>query len=375
MKILDSAPIRRVLSTGIAAVLACSAAALAAPGAGVPGAQAIGFSLFYDQLAPYGDWMESGPYGYVWVPREALTFGWRPYTVGEWLWTDQGWLFDSPDPWGWAVYHYGLWGFDPEIGWYWVPGSLWAPAWVAWCWGGSAIGWAPLPPGFDFGPGGFADFAGLDIPEDDWCFVDADRFASPDVALAILPRERTRDLLRDPLQRSRMVLRGDLVENPGVDPAFVARMTGREPVLHRIESASAPGPLQIVGGRVQAFRRPVEPTAGAAPPRVAVPTEIGRAGQSTRTRQYPPDSRGAQEMSQRHERERRLMDESQRKEAKRLDSGERKGETGREERAQVGESQRAAELRKSHQEEADRMAERQREENENRARARLPAKK
>lgn len=32
------------------------------------------------------------------------------------------------------------------MGWVWVPGVEWAPAWVSWRVGGGYIGWAPLPP-------------------------------------------------------------------------------------------------------------------------------------------------------------------------------------------------------------------------------------
>ena len=42
--------------------------------------------------------------------------GWRPYFYGEWIWTDEGWYWESDEPWGWACYHYGRWVSSPEYG-------------------------------------------------------------------------------------------------------------------------------------------------------------------------------------------------------------------------------------------------------------------
>jgi len=41
----------------------------------------------------------------VWAPR-AVAVTWRPYQVGHWVWTDDGWLWVSDEPYGWATYHY-----------------------------------------------------------------------------------------------------------------------------------------------------------------------------------------------------------------------------------------------------------------------------
>ena len=107
------------------------------------GAQ-IDVGVFYDGLAPYGDWVEMPDYGWSWAPR--VEGDWRPYTRGQWLMTDDGWFWDSDEPFGWATYHYGRWLNDPEYGWVWIPGTEWAPAWVSWRHGNGYTGWAPLPP-------------------------------------------------------------------------------------------------------------------------------------------------------------------------------------------------------------------------------------
>ncbi|TMA85739.1 MAG: hypothetical protein E6J63_18780, partial [Deltaproteobacteria bacterium] len=107
-------------------------------------------AVFYERLSPYGYWMFVAPYGRVWVP--AVGYGWRPYYYGQWVLTDWGWTFVSDDPWGWAAYHYGRWNWGIGVGWYWIPGYEWAPAWVYWRYGGGYVTWCPIgPAGVAFG--------------------------------------------------------------------------------------------------------------------------------------------------------------------------------------------------------------------------------
>lgn len=100
---------------------------------------------FYEPLGPSGTWVEVGNYGRCWHPAHVVA-EWRPYCDGTWVWTDCGWYWESDEPWAWACYHYGTWVDDPAVGWVWVPGIEWAPAWVSWRVGGGHIGWAPCAP-------------------------------------------------------------------------------------------------------------------------------------------------------------------------------------------------------------------------------------
>jgi len=95
-------------------------------------------------LNAYGNWIDVGPYGRVWQP--AVMSDWRPYAYGQWVWTDRGWMWDSDEPFGWVVYHYGYWTQMEALGWVWVPGNEWSPARVNWYSGNDYIGWAPMAP-------------------------------------------------------------------------------------------------------------------------------------------------------------------------------------------------------------------------------------
>src|SRR3990172_900194 len=54
----------------------------------------IDASFFFDALDPYGDWVWVDPYGWVWAPGAVDPF-WRPYTIGRWAWTEDGWTWVS----------------------------------------------------------------------------------------------------------------------------------------------------------------------------------------------------------------------------------------------------------------------------------------
>ena len=97
------------------------------------------------ELSWYGDWVETPEYGTVWRPTHVRD-EWQPYLYGRWVWTNAGWAWASDEPFGWAVYHYGRWAWSPAMGWMWVPGRVWAPAWVAWRWTDGYAAWCPLGP-------------------------------------------------------------------------------------------------------------------------------------------------------------------------------------------------------------------------------------
>jgi len=73
-------------------------------------------------------------------------------------------MFWIPDePWGWVPYHLGVWQWDEKRGWFWLPGSAFAPAWVDWAFfGGSYCAWRPWSMSDWMWYGGDFDFWGYD---------------------------------------------------------------------------------------------------------------------------------------------------------------------------------------------------------------------
>jgi hypothetical protein len=147
----------------------------------VPGSQPwndpnADYSMFYDSLNPYGRWMDVDGYGYAFRPDNAERSSWRPYVDGRWVSTDQGWAWDSNEPFGWATYHYGRWIKVSRHGWLWIPGRQWAPAWVSWRHGSDYVGWAPLPPSAGFGSIGHDCDARYGLSPSSYTFISASNF-------------------------------------------------------------------------------------------------------------------------------------------------------------------------------------------------------
>jgi hypothetical protein len=100
---------------------------------------------FYTSLSHYGTWIDIGFGSPVWRPT-VMRKTWQPYYQGQWIYTNYGWYWDSSEPFGDIVYHYGRWYYDDYYGWIWIPDYQWAPAWVEWRYNDDYIGWAPLSP-------------------------------------------------------------------------------------------------------------------------------------------------------------------------------------------------------------------------------------
>ncbi len=97
-----------------------------------------------------GDLDGNGKWVYVdeteswcWTPT-VVDADWSPYTNGYWGAYGGGMTWVSSEPWGYVTCHHGRWGWRVGLGWYWIPGVYYSPAWVAWHSTGSWFGWAPL---------------------------------------------------------------------------------------------------------------------------------------------------------------------------------------------------------------------------------------
>lgn len=106
----------------------------------------VSLQTFYDELSPYGTWINDPQYGYVWRP-DVDQAEFRPYySNGRWVMTEYGNTWVSNYEWGWAPFHYGRWLYTRYNRWVWLPDTVWGPAWVSWRSGGGYYGWAPLGP-------------------------------------------------------------------------------------------------------------------------------------------------------------------------------------------------------------------------------------
>jgi hypothetical protein len=304
-------------------------------------------SIFYDDLAPYGDWFEIEEYGWVWTPY-GMPVGWRPYTDGYWVFTDYGWTWVSSRPWGWAPFHYGRWVFRPRYGWAWIPGKVWGPAWVVWRSGPGWVGWAPMPPQHGWRVGmGFqvtSDPDGLIEPH--WYSFVAERyFTDRNLNRHFELEARNVTLVRNTQNVTNYQTIESRIVNRSIDVGQIERVTGKRIVERRvvdgrpvmIESRSNDLPLYrpIIDKDMsdRTPRRVAPPVAPSRPPVVPNAERERRQAQEQQQLQKkqeqerrrldvlhrqeqarPPVQLDREEIQRRHEAERRAQEDQRRRE-------------------------------------------------------------
>jgi hypothetical protein len=274
-----------------------TAPAPASPLAGPPAAvsqpdSASGASVFYNDLAPYGAWVQQPEYGLCWQPTvETIDPGWSPYVdAGQWLYSDSGWYWQSDYTWGWAVFHYGRWANLPRQGWVWVPGNQWGPAWVAWRSTASYIGWAPLPPGvslnvlaqltYNSKPAGPKATFGL--PAWAYSFVGVGNLISRNLPHHIVAAARAGELVQNSVLLDSYTMVNNRIFNGGISRDAVAAAAHKAVPEMALRTVSSPeGAGLAMDRKTLAVYLPAAPSADASPsaqfvvnkPRVQAQTE------------------------------------------------------------------------------------------------------
>lgn len=183
---------------------------------------------FYNSLSPYGSWIEIDYGVVVWRPT-IMRMDWSPYRDGRWIWTSDGWYWQSYEPFGYITYHYGRWYFDDYYGWLWYPDYEWAPAWVEWRYDDDYIGWAPLHPYALFSISVGIHFTNhYYTPYYHWNFVGYNHFYDPYVYNYCLgPRYKYR-VYSNTRYRTNYVYRNGRIRNNGVDVNIIRKRTSQK---------------------------------------------------------------------------------------------------------------------------------------------------
>lgn len=216
----------------------------------------VSYQTFYDELSPYGRWVDYPDYGYVWCPDEGADF--RPYsTNGRWVWSDDyDWMWVSDYSWGWAPFHYGRWFYDPIYGWMWVPGYDWSPAWVAWRGGGDYYGWAPIMPGINISIG--FSWSNYNCPVDYWNFAPSRYINSYGIGgYCVSPRQNVTIINNTTIINNNVSYRRNVFVN-GPGRRDVERYTNERIRSVRVRDAGAPGRAGFRNNEVNVYRPSVQ---------------------------------------------------------------------------------------------------------------------
>ena len=198
----------------------------------------VSYQSFYDQLSPYGNWINYPGYGYVWSPNAGPDF--QPYaTNGNWIYTNAGWTWASDYNWGWAPFHYGRWFYENGYGWMWVPGNEWAPAWVSWRGGGDYYGWAPLGPSISVN----VALNSYNPPANYWNFVPRQYMGNPNWHNYYVGGARNVTIINNTtiINNYSGSDRTHYAYAPGPDPNEVRRYSGNNFTPVQLRQSSTPG--------------------------------------------------------------------------------------------------------------------------------------
>lgn len=204
----------------------------------------VSYQVFYDNLSPYGNWIDYPDYGYVWSPYN--NDGFIPYcSNGSWIYSDYGWTWDSYYAWGWGPFHYGRWFSDPIYGWLWVPGYDWAPAWVIWGSYDPYYCWAPLSPAYSFDSDDYTSIH-------NWTFVQGNQIAHSDVSKVAVKIDK--------IDHSKM----SVIKNTGKynDQTFyngpksrdIERVTGTKLIPVTISGSARPVSTKVEKNKMEIYR-------------------------------------------------------------------------------------------------------------------------
>nr|MDQ3625119.1 hypothetical protein [Verrucomicrobiota bacterium] len=246
----------------------------------------ISVDFFHEPLASHGSWMEVGDYGYCWQPRDVAE-DWRPYSDGRWVYTDAGWTWDSDEPYGWAVYHYGRWTRLARVGWVWVPGTEWGPAWVSWRRSPRHVGWAPLPPEARFRRSvGFSAWVDsyYDIGPSHYSFVEVRNFGAPRLRTVIVAPRENITIINQTTNITKITYVNNVVYNEGPQYEVVSRESAqpirRLTLERRVEFDGDPRTLRaeqlqsrVEGNSLRVVAPRLTAVSAAAPKRLAAKVE------------------------------------------------------------------------------------------------------
>jgi len=215
----------------------------------------VSFGVFYNELSPYGQWVDYPSYGYVWIPSTGQDFA--PYSSnGYWISTEYGWTWVSGYSWGWAPFHYGRWDYDDHYGWFWIPDNEWGPAWVTWRRSPGYYGWAPMRPGISLSVS-FGN--GYTVPDDHWRFVRDRDFSRTDINHYYINRTNNVTIIKNSsvINRTYTDQSRHSTYVSGPDRSDVQKSTGStiQPVV--IHDNEKPG-QNVKNGQLQIYRPRVQ---------------------------------------------------------------------------------------------------------------------
>lgn len=168
-----------------------------------------------------------------------------PYSNGQWVNTDQGWYFKAPTPQEEITSHYGRWSYSDNLGWVWIPGRVWAPAWVDWRVNDNYTAWTPVPPHV------YIIDNTLKVPEitDDsrYVIVENKYFAEPDFYKYSYKENKNKIIIKEMTRTNGIMVINHTIINKGPEVTVIEKVTGKPIQKVEIKRVTDPSGVKYTG--------------------------------------------------------------------------------------------------------------------------------
>jgi hypothetical protein len=266
----------------------------------------VDYKQFYDELAPHGEWVQvsakelgldlkkeknPGQIGsilndligvknayaddvdfgmfFVWRPSPNLAVSvtagtpavYTPYTNGQWVNTDAGWYFKAATPYEETTCHYGRWVYSPSLGWIWVPGRVWSPAWVEWRENDDYIAWAPVPPSVYIVNDVLRPVI---IDEDRYIIVDKKHFVEPSVYKYryFYKENKNKAMIKVMTKIDGVMIKNKTVINKGPDVVNIEKHSRKKIEQVKIKKVGNQNEVRNAAGEIDVYTPPFTKTKG-----------------------------------------------------------------------------------------------------------------
>ena len=254
----------------------------------------VDYKQFYDELAPHGEWVqvsaedlgldlkksegESGSimndllgiknayanadFGmfFVWKPSPDLAVTvsagepavYTPYTNGQWVNTNDGWYFKAPTPYEETTSHYGRWAYSPALGWVWLPGRVWSPAWVDWRENDNYVAWAPVPPSVYIKNNALNQVV---INENRYVIVEKRHFIEPSVYKYryFYKENKNKIMIKEMTKVDGVMIKNKTVINKGPDPVSIEKVTGKKIEMVKINKVKNKNDVKYTASEINVY--------------------------------------------------------------------------------------------------------------------------
>ncbi|MCX7832719.1 MAG: hypothetical protein N2490_00705 [Ignavibacteria bacterium] len=171
---------------------------------------------------------------FVWRPSNELvgdmmkeTKEYIPFNNGQWVYTDEGWYFKANTSQEELTSHYGRWTQDEELGWVWLPGKTYSPAWVDWRQNDDYVAWAPIP------PGKYIENESIkieDVSENKYTIVEKKHLIEPSVYKYRYQyvENKNKIMIKEMTKTDGLIVKDKKVINKGPDITEIEKKTGKK---------------------------------------------------------------------------------------------------------------------------------------------------